>query len=289
MSAKPVFIIGVGRSGSTEFHSVMSDHPHVAWLSVFSDRYPTKLHLSRKLMEAIDHPLLGARARQRFRPAECYEFWEHYCRGFRRPCRDLRADDVTLKNKRDVPRALEQILTQRRQRLLIKITGWPRVGFLQEIFPDAKFVHVVRDGRAVANSLISVDFWWGFRGPSNWRYGDLTLEQQALWEKYNRSFVALAGIQWNILMDATAKARALVDPSQFCEIKYEDYCTEPGRVFREVCDFCELEWTGEFERAVAGHTMRNANHKWREELTPEQGRILTEVTAPWLEKLGYEL
>jgi hypothetical protein len=35
--------------------------------------------------------------------------------------------------------------------------------------------------------------------------------------------------------------------------------------------------------------MRNANNKWREELTPEQGRILTEVTAPWLQKLGYEL
>jgi hypothetical protein len=286
---KPIFIIGVGRSGSTEFHGAMSNHPHVAWLSVFADRYPTKVHLSRNLMKAIDLPGVGNKMRQRFRPAESYGFWEHYCRGFRRPFRDLLASDVTLHSKRNIKAAFEQLPTERRNRLLIKITGWPRIGYLREIYPDAKFVHVVRDGRAVSNSLMSVDFWMGYSGPWNWRFGKLTEEQQALWEKYDLSFAALAGIQWNVLMEATEKARAQVDPAQFREIKYEDYCAEPARVFREACEFCELEWTPGFAQSIASRNIRSANNKWREELTPEQGRILTEVTAPWLEKLGYEL
>lgn len=267
----------------------MSRHPHVAWLSVFADRYPARPDYSRKLMEAIDWPVVGRRVRRRFKPAESYSFWEHYCRGFRRPCRDLHASDVTVLAKKNVKAALSQITTSKRDRLLVKITGWPRVGYLQEIYPDAKFIHVVRDGRAVSNSLFSVEFWDGFRGPANWRFGELSAENSALWEKYGHSFVALAGIQWNILMEATEASRKLVDPARFCEIKYEDYCAAPEASFRQSCEFAELEWTPGFAAAVAGHKLRETNYKWREELTAEQGRILTEVTAPWLEKLGYTL
>jgi len=28
---KPIFIIGTGRCGSTIFHRMMAEHPHVAW------------------------------------------------------------------------------------------------------------------------------------------------------------------------------------------------------------------------------------------------------------------
>ncbi len=91
---------------------------------------------------------------------------------------------------------------EKRNRLLVKITGWPRLGYLHEIFPDAKFIHVVRDGRAVVNSLINVDWWDGWKGPQNWRWGDLDLSQTDEWEKYGKSFVVLAGIQLKIIMNA---------------------------------------------------------------------------------------
>src|SRR3712207_7426845 len=49
---------------------------------------------------------------------------------------------------------------------------------LSEIFKDAKFIHLMRDGRAVANSLLHVYFWSGWKGPGNWGWGQLSPAQQ---------------------------------------------------------------------------------------------------------------
>ena len=84
--------------------------------------------------------------------------------GFSEPCRDLVRTDVTTRVKRQVRAAMGMMLTHKRNRLLLKITGWPRLGFLNEMLEDAKFIHLVRDGRAVASSL-HVDFWRGWYGP----------------------------------------------------------------------------------------------------------------------------
>jgi hypothetical protein len=34
-----------------------------------------------------------------------------------------------------------------------------RVALLERMFPDARYVHVIRDGRAVANSTLGVGWW----------------------------------------------------------------------------------------------------------------------------------
>lgn len=72
---------------------------------------------------------------------------------------------MTVEIKRKLPVVLSKTLTKKRNRLLFKITGWPRVGFLHEIFEDAKFIHLIRDGRAVAYSLLQQPWWEGWRGP----------------------------------------------------------------------------------------------------------------------------
>ena len=58
-------------------------------------------------------------------------------------------------------------MTEKRDRLLLKISGWPKIGILFEIFEGAKFVHVARDGRAVVNSPLDTYFWNGWIGPEN--------------------------------------------------------------------------------------------------------------------------
>lgn len=285
---KPIFIVGTGRCGSTIFHQVFSHHSQVAWLSKYCDKYPSKLHYNRIAMQMLDSPLPARYIRKLVYPVEAYKFWDYYCAGgFTKPCRDLLKGDVTPKTEKAVQEAMAAMLTRKRTRLLIKITGWPRIGFLKEIFPDAKFIHVYRDGRAVVNSWLGVDWWLGWRGPANWQWGELTAEQQAKWEKYDCSFVALAAICWEILMRAQECAKQRIPSNDLLEIRYEDLCQDPGKVFQMGAEFSGLEWSSRFESAVNQFSLRNTNYKWQEHLSNAQQKILNECLGDALKKYGY--
>ena len=150
---------------------------------------------------------------------------------------------------------------RRRNRLLLKITGWPRIGYLNEMFEDARFIHIMRDGRAVASSLMHVDFWRGWYGPQGWRAGMLSPEDQALWESYDRSFTALAGIEWRIQMRAMEAARKQLDPRLFMEVRHEAFCEQPMKTFRRVLEFAELP-------ASAGARARRAERQDQQHQQP---------------------
>ena len=284
---KPIFIVGVGRSGSTVFQAMLSEHPNLAWLSALTGRLPDRLWATRLWMRAIDLPLVGSRLCRVIYPGECFDFWEHHVPGFSAPCRDLVAGDVTERTKQRLRRLLPQVLTERRNRLLVKLTGWPRIAFMREVFPDARFIHLIRDGRAVVNSMLNVDWWWGWRGPQNWRWGELTQAQQQEWEAHDRSFVALAAIEWKLLMDAFEQASESVDPGSYLEVTYKDLCSAPLELLQQVTTFCDLPWSPAFERSLTSYRLRNTNDKWQRELTPSQQQTLEEVLAPYLERYGY--
>jgi len=284
---KPLFIVGTGRCGSTIFHHMLSRHPHLAWLSPFLKRYPNRPKLNRTAMRLINIPLLSRYMRKIIYPGEWYTFWDYHCPGFSEPCRDLDKEDVTPKIETSVRKIMGDMLTPKRFRLLVKITGWPRIRFLKEIFPDAKFIRISRDGRAVAASLLNVPWWSGWRGPDNWRWGRLKPPLRDKWERYGQSFVVLAGIEWEILMGAYEKAKQGIDASDLLDIRYEDLCQDPLKVFQKVVEFSNLEWPKRFEAVVKKFPLNSTNDKWKKYLSSEQQRILGESLKDNLEKYGY--
>lgn len=284
---KPIIIFGSGRCGTTIFHRMFSQHPGVAWLSDVCERHPGRPELNGRLMQALEYTILNKRLRKLYSPNECYSFWEHHCRGFRDPCRDLMPADVTVNSKHNIQNAMSLLTTDKKNRLLAKITGWPRLGFLSEIFPDAKFIHIIRDGRAVANSLLNMGWWLGWTGPENWRWGPLSAAYHDEWFKYDQSFVALAAIQWKILMDATENAKKFIDEANLLEIKYENLCLEPVKQFKDIIEFSELPWVNEFDSALRTFKLHNANHKWERELNDIQKRDLNDVLKEHLIRYGY--
>jgi len=202
--------------------------------------------------------------------------------------RDLTAEDVTNKSRTQILKVFPTLLTEHRQRLLIKISGWPRVGYLKEVFPDAKIIHIVRDGRAVANSFLNVNWWWGWRGPGNWRHGALPDNYHSEWKKHNRSFVALAGIEWKILLDAFESSVRNVDKGEYLQIRYEDLCTDKSSVLKKLLDYCELDDCQSFSRAVTSLPVRNTNFKWENDLSSTQIAVLEDILAAHLQKYGYK-
>lgn len=285
---QPIFVIGTGRCGSTLFHEMFTEHPRLAWMSVLCDRYPERLGYHRALLHAVDTPGLGPLLKRWYEPAECYRFWNHWFGGFAQPDRDLRASDVTVRSKVALRKAAAALVTRARPRLLVKITGWPRLGFLHEVFPDARFIHVYRDGRAVANSLLQVDFWRGWSGERDWRWGELEASLKREWESHGRSFVALAGIQWKVLMRAAEAAKQAVPTGNYMEVRYEDFVSHPLDAFRTVTDFCGLESGVGFERSLSSCRIENANGKWKQDLTDTQQGILQAVLGEELRRYGYD-
>ena len=67
----PIIIIGAGRTGTTVFHRMLSEHPHLAWLpGGISSRYPERLELIRLLMKGLDYPVVRELLRRKVKPAE---------------------------------------------------------------------------------------------------------------------------------------------------------------------------------------------------------------------------
>ena len=285
---KPIIIVGTGRCGSTVFHRLLAMHPQMMWLSGFCYRYPDKPNWNRWAVTAMGNPLLRRLFGEKIRPGENYRLWDKHAYGFSEPCRDLVRSDVTARVKKQVRAALEPMLTLRRNRLLIKITGWPRIGFLNEIFEDAKFIHIVRDGRAVASSLLHVNFWRGWYGPQGWRAGLLSPEDQATWEGHDRSFVALAGLEWRIQMRAIEAARQSLDPKRFFEVKYEEFCERPLETCRQVLEFGELPESADFERHVKATSIKSMSNRWRDDLTTGQQALLDGLLREDLLQYGYD-
>jgi hypothetical protein len=238
-------------------------------------------------MRLVDVPLVSRPARWRIYPSEAYNFWETYTPGFSRSCRDLLAEDVTPVARASVRRALARIGSPRRRRILAKLVGWPRIGYLKEIFPDARFIHVYRDGRAMANSLLNMPWFLGRRGPTQWRFGELTPEQRERWENSGRSFVVLAALGWEILMSAFEAATRRLEPADLLEIRYETMCEQPLETFRAAAEFAGLRWTRAFESHVRRVKLRSGNDKWRTELTARQQHLLNACLEGTLRRWGY--
>ncbi|MGB0651800.1 MAG: sulfotransferase family protein [Thermoplasmatota archaeon] len=287
MSDAPLFIIGAGRSGSTLFFDLLSHHHGSSWASTILQKWPDRRRLNQAFLAAAHHPLTADWARRRASPSEAYAYWDRDYPGFSDPMRDLRADDASPRAAARLRRSFEAIPSPKRPHLAIKITGWPRVGFLNDIWPEGRFIHVVRDGRAFCNSLLNVPWWRGWQGPQNWRWGPLDADEQALWERHDRSFVALAGLQWNRLMAAAEASKEALPTSRWMDVRYEDLCADPRGTFAQTLAFADWPSSKRLERAIERRDVRSTDDKWRRDLSPRQQEILTDVTRPWLERLGY--
>jgi hypothetical protein len=266
----------------------MGRHPRVSWLIGRTDHHPDDLRINRFVLSLLNNPILHDFVYSRVSRNECWNFWEHHCLGFRRPFRDLIDADVTPNKKNSLHRIFEDLLSLQRPTLLAKLTGWPRIRFLKEVFPDAKFVHIIRDPRATAFSLMNIGFWWGWQGPQNWRFGPLPTKYEEIWVRHNKSFVSLAGIAYMLILDAYYDAKPHIPEDDIMEIRYEDFCEDHMGIAKQITNFFGLEFTPFFEQKIRKYSLDSMNFKYKEGLTPDQIYKLNEVTLPYIEKFGYQ-
>jgi hypothetical protein len=290
--ARFVFLVGTGRCGSSLVQEVLARHPDVGFVSNLEDRLragPAAGRWNGVLYRRVPE-WFTVKGRLRYAPSEGYRLLEHEVSPLvSSPFRDLEPDDAT-------PWLAGRFRSffERRARaqggpvFLHKFTGWPRAGFIAQIFPEARFVHVVRDGRAVASSLLQMPWWQGFRGPAEWGWGPLSDRDGRAWNASGRSFALLAGLEWKLLMDAFERARADVPDDQWLDVRYEDFVADPRGRIKELLSFMGLEWTERFERGFRRHTIRaDRTEAYLRDLSPEEVAALDRSLRPHLARLGY--
>ncbi len=287
------FILGTGRCGSSLLQEILARHPNVSFISNVDDRlarFGLRGRFNRLIYGAVP-PDRTREGRLRFAPSEGYNILDREVSPIlSRPMRDLTAEDVTPWLAKRLRRSIvKRQSTQDGTTFLHKFTGWPRAEFLADVFPGAKFIHVIRDGRAVANSMLQMPWWGGYQGPQNWRLGPLPQADQEAWNASGQSFVVLAGLYWRILMDAHASAEQSIPAGNWLNVRYEDLLDDPRDQVSELLQFMGLNWNDTF----AGRFAKQPFHKNRvaafeADLTPMQLEQLGAVIDATLHTYSYE-
>jgi hypothetical protein len=149
-----------------------------------------------------------------------------------------------------------------------------RVKTLLEMFPDARFVHIVRDPCAVFASTVNA--WkrlYRYQGLQVPHYRGL---EQRIFRTFRRMYEALE------------QDRALVPPGRFSEVHYEDLVADPIGQMRRI--YAELE-LGQFDQVlpalkeyVAGHADYQPN---RYQMSPETQAEVAHQWGDFIRRYGY--
>lgn len=190
-----------------------------------------------------------------------------------------------------------------------------RVPFILRIFPNAKFVHLVRDGRDVA--LSAARQWTAPSDVSylmeklryfpvkNWAYGVWYLkdtlrnrlekkQEKKTWgPRYpginedigKRSIPEIAARQWSESVFAAHTGFASVPEKQKLSIRYEDLVSD-SKYLRQLAEFLELPDIETIVEHYDERVRRDKGGAW-DQLPDEEQRRLMSILEPALLKFGY--
>lgn len=132
-----------------------------------------------------------------------------------------------------------------------------------ELFPDAKFIHIIRDGRAVAFSYATRENTKKIdKFPSSYQRDKFDLP-------FDELLMKLA-IHWEQNIQEIQRQNeklGLVDKGLLFEFHYEDLCLQPMEKLTSITSFMNVNPNG-FQIEDFSH-IKNMNHKYQEKLSRE--------------------
>ncbi len=293
-----VFILGAGRSGTTLLYKILAAHPSIAYLSNYQNRWPTwafsaVLHRILNSFPAVKRQTWfkkegGAYFNERRRwlhslvptPSEAEPVYAA-CGLPLTPGHDFYPDKflaACLNTRFDRVRALAggKVLVTKRT------ANNRRIPQLTRIFPDARYIHLVRDGRAVAYSLPRVGWWaehvlyWAGKTPA-----------QLVADGANS--VELAAVNWVEEMKSLEAGLPLIEPAKLLEVRYESLLENPLEEIRRMADFMGLgaSLPDQYCQLIESLQLKPRAELWMENWTDKEKRHVDEIQSSTLQRWGY--
>lgn len=273
---RPIFIVGPGRSGTTLLLHMMSLHPDVAWFSGWTDRFPRwpQLALLSRLNDLTPLEKATRELRKWPRPSEAYGIWNSCFPSFSRADSDWDEEWIDETGAAKLTRLIKSHLRWHgKKRFLTKYTGWPKLRFLKAVFPDAYFIYIDRDPRAVVFSYMKQK--WGFKNKPH-LLDPMSMRQRL--EFYTKRYLALY------------QAKRQLDVSDYIQVYYEQLIEDPLTMLREICAKTTLPPSDILERRIDSLSIeRGTNQIWRHVLLPEDQAYLAALLKQPLEEMEYEV
>ena len=158
------------------------------------------------------------------------------------------------------------------------------LGLLETLFPDAQYVHLIRDGRDAALSFLQMPEGTFTR---TWAHAETPAQFACLWRKE--------------VGDAQALGRR-VGGIRYHEVRYEEVVADPESAVRGICAFAAvpfeaamLDYTGAVDVSAKPHQQRlltpptRGVRSWREDMSAEDVATFESVAGDLLSQLGYEV
>lgn len=282
----PLFIIGAPRSGTTLFYKSLCLHPHAAWLS----NWVVRASPAFSVLNRIPRRFGALQDRAWFdESGNAYVYGRPRSLLARAVPTPVEGEPVfaraglTERGGSD-PSALRRVVGRTMRwgggtTFVSKRIGHNRrIAALLEAFPDARFLHVVRDGRDVARSLEKVD-WWE-TSVVTW-YGGTPAE----WRAAGGDPVELCARTWVEEVRAVEAGLRDVPQSQQMVSRFEDALANPAGVLGEAARFAGLPadpaWSARVEARLA--SPRRAPVEGVDPLT----RQIEAIQRAELEAFGY--
>jgi hypothetical protein len=162
-----------------------------------------------------------------------------------------------------------------------------RLFLLHELFPQARFVHLIRDGRDVCLSAI------------NW---PKVVNLARRFPTWNEQPAVTAALWWEWHVRAGRAEGRSLGPALYRELRYEELVADPARVCGELCSFLGLPYEEAMLHFHEGRTRSDPGldakkawlpptpglRDWRSEMSADDVERFEAAAGGLLGELGYE-
>ncbi len=310
---RPVFIISLPRSGSSMLQDLLCAHPSAAYITNMMHSFPDCFCAAEQCRKRHHLDIRGERFLQDSvevgfgSPADPVGMWGLWFKmdPFELTYRPSRIANFTIAEITAIRDAIRRVLwcfggTNRRfickTPLLL-----PHILLLHELFPNARFIHLVRDARQNANSMIKFhrrcnEQWQRLHARGAWDLPEMA--KISTFIPYPRlprlpELIAEYGVEdlrttahlWNEAMTFMEAVRPQIPADQFHEVRYEDIVARPREELAKIFRFIDLPEPGveapAYQKLLAG--VGKVSHK-----NQYSGfEIVEDICGPTMRKYGY--